>query len=492
MTYRGLMRRWLSPVIALGVLTGLLSVPIAADAQPAAEQLTWTDCADLECAWVTVPLEYAMPTRETIRIRISRSPAPAATRIGSLLVNPGGPGASGLSYAGYLASSMPRSVTDRYDIIGFDPRGVGKSAPVECLNDRALTTYVDLDFTPDTKAERSALVKAAKRFTAGCETRSPTIVGQLNTDATARDMDAIRAALGEQTMNFLGFSYGTSLGARYAHLFPSRVGRMVLDAAVDPSLDVMGISKGQSDGFQVALRRFTKDCLKRTSCPLSGSTNQALRSINAFLERLDKRPIPANPGQPLLQTQAINAIFGSLYATWQWPSLRDGLRDAMRRNDGTLLQDTALAGFDRTTNGRFTSNFYTAFISIACSDSPAAPGISGLRKAATNWASGTKVPLLAEAMAWSNVQCSQWPYSAPLQPVSAKDAAPIVVIGTKYDPATPEKWAAALASQLHSGVLVTYNGDGHTAYLSGSKCIDSIVNNYLAQGDVPANPTACN
>ncbi len=295
------------------------------------QALDWSRCAQgLDCAWLTVPLDYATPAGPTIRLRISRVTAsgPAAQRQGSLVVNPGGPGASGLDFPAYVAAAVAPKVATQFDIVGFDTRGVGQSIPVTCMTGRQTTTWLRADGSPDTAAEERRLMSLAARLAQGCLDRSPAIARHLGSDDTVRDMDILRQAIGDERLNFLGYSYGTFLGTLYAEAFPATVGRFVLDGALDPSLDIMEVSKGQSDGFQLAMTRFARDCVTRRSCPWTGSATTVLRGINAILAKVDRRPLPTESGRNLVQAEALGALFYTMYSPALWPTLRQALGQA--------------------------------------------------------------------------------------------------------------------------------------------------------------------
>jgi pimeloyl-ACP methyl ester carboxylesterase len=459
------------------------------------QALTWAPCADgLQCTWLTVPLDYADPAGTTIRLRVSRAlatGAPAA-RQGSLVVNPGGPGASGVDFASYVATGIAPQVATQFDVVGFDPRGVGQSAPITCLTGPETNTWLRTDGSPDTLAEQRRLMSLAAGLAQGCLTRSPQIARHIGSDQTVRDMDILRQALGDERLNFLGYSYGTYLGTLYAERFPATVGRFVLDGALDPSLGIMQISQGQSDGFQVAMTRFARDCATRRTCPWAGSANSVLRGINDLLASIDRRPLPARDARDLVQAEALGALFYSMYSPLIWPSLRFALRQAVK-GDGTGLQTIADFAADRTGPDEFGSNMASAFPAIACWDTPAAPGLVGLRAAANRWARGARVPEMARAMSWGNAPCSQWFGHSDRVPAPAATSttAPILVVGTTFDPATPYAWAQALSRQLPTSTLLTFRGDGHTAYGAGSRCVDTAVDAYLLTGALPAAGTVC-
>ena len=459
------------------------------------QTLEWSSCGgDQQCSWLTVPLDYADPSGATIRIRLSRSAAtgPAASRLGSLVVNPGGPGASGLEFASYVAGSLDDRVAAAYDVVGFDTRGVGRSAPITCMTGPQTTRWLRADITPDTPVEERRLMSLGARLADGCLRMSPEVARNVGSDETVRDMDIMRAALGDQTLTYLGYSYGTYLGTLYAEQFPDRVGRLVLDGAVDPSLDVMQISKGQSDGFQLALTRFARDCVTHRSCPWKGTASTVIQGINRVLARIGRTPLPTHTGRDLVQSEAITAVLYSMYSPAIWPTLRQALRQA-KIGDGMGLQQIADFASDRTGPNSYGSNMASAFPAIACWDSPPAPGIDGLRAAARAWSADAPVPELAKALSWGNAACSAWYGHSPrgAQPARTTTTAPILVVGTTFDPATPYAWAKALTSQLGTATLLTYRGDGHTAFGGNSRCIDDAVNRYLLTGATPAPGTVC-
>ncbi|MHB8796539.1 MAG: alpha/beta hydrolase [Candidatus Nanopelagicales bacterium] len=459
------------------------------------QALAWEPCGEgLSCAWLTVPLDYLAPSGATIRIKVARYRATGspALRQGSVLVNPGGPGGSGVDFTGYVAEYVAPDVAAEFDIVGFDPRGVGQSAPITCLTGRQTSAWLATDGSPSTRAQERLLMRRAAQIARGCLRMSPTLARQVGTENTVRDMDILRQALGDSRLNWLGFSYGTYLGTRYAEVFPDRVGRMVLDGALDPSLGAMEISEGQSRGFQRALKRFAADCAERSSCPYPGSARAVLRGINVLLAGLDRSPMPTGQGRPLNQAEAITAVFYPMYSPLLWPTLRRALGRAAAGDGSGMLAISDLAS-DRTGPDSFGSNIASAFYAISCWDLPAPPGSAGLRAAAAAWSKDADVPELASAMAWGNAPCTTWFGHAARTPgpAATTTAAPILVVGTTYDPATPYWWSRALSRQLPTSTLLTYDGDGHTAYGAGSRCIDRAIDAYLLDGTMPAGGTIC-
>ena len=487
-------------VLATGAIVGPTANAVApargaddpALARYYAQQLTWRPCDKLQCTLVTVPRDYTDLSKGDVTIAISRVPHTDANYRGALVVNPGGPGASGIDFASSFASLVGPQVAAAFDIIGFDPRGVGLSAAVHCMNGRQTTRWLRLDGTPDTAAEERLLWRTAGSISPGCLRQPGQIARNVSTIETAQDLDIIRQSLAQEKLNWFGFSYGTQLGTTYAELFPDRVGLFVLDGAVDPSLDSMQVSKAQSDGFQVAIQRFAADCIKRADCPTRTSSTAVLVSINRLLAQLDARTMPAGSTR-LNQADATTAIFFTLYSADYWQYLRSALTAAIRKNDGRTLMALANIAADRTGPHTYASNQNSAFYAIACFDAPATPGQIGLRAAARTWARGAAVPEMAKSMSWGNAPCSQWfGHSAVAPaPASSTTTAPMLIVGTRFDPATPYAWAVALSQQLPTSTLLTYEGDGHTAYGSGSTCIDQAVDAYLLTGTPPATGTVC-
>ncbi|MBO0845020.1 MAG: alpha/beta fold hydrolase [Nocardioides sp.] len=453
------------------------------------QHLDWSACNDGDqCARLTVPLDYQDPGGRTITLAVLKVPA-SGSRIGSLVVNPGGPGAPGTSFAASRRFGDP--LLAHFDIVGFDPRGTGDSSPVDCLSDAALNRYLASDPNPRTPAEKATFRHWQHRLATGCSHRSGDLAAHVSTVDSARDMDVLRAALGERTLTYLGSSYGTELGATYAQLFPHRVGRFVLDGAVDPTLGLRALSLQQTAGFQKALDAYLSNCLlSAEGCFLGRTVPGAEQTISALLDRLTRHPIPAGNGRELAVGDAYYGIVAALYDRDTWIVLSAGLRSALQ-GDGSVLMALADAYADRNTDGTFRSNMLEAFFTISCLDNPASVPFSRIPSEIPAFEKAS--PVFGRANAWSLTSCRGFtPRSDEQVPViHAKGASPIVVIGTTRDPATPFRWAVDLARQLDSGVLVSRDGDGHTAYATGNPCIDHVVESYLVSGTVPANGTSC-
>jgi pimeloyl-ACP methyl ester carboxylesterase len=454
------------------------------------QQVDWHDCkGGFECTEVTVPADYANPDLGTLPLAVNRLPA-SGERIGSLLVNPGGPGVSGVAYARAARSIVSKRVRERYDIVGFDPRGVAGSAGLNCLTDRQLDAFVAADGTPDDAAEEQGLLRQGELLANGCEDDDPLLLPHVGTRDAARDLDVLRAVLGDEQLSYLGKSYGTYLGATYAELFPQRVGRLVLDGPIDPSLTTLQLAQQQAVGFQRALGAFLDDCLDRPACPFSGDRAAAEEQLNQLVADIDGTPLRGVGRRRLTQSLAMLGTAWALYDKGSWSFLRMALSRAGRGN-GDYLMLLADSYADRGPGGRYTSNANEASYAVNCLDRPQETDIDKIRAFAAEVAG--VAPFLGPYIVWSYLPCSTWP--APPQgdaaPVHARGSNPILVVGTTRDPATPYEGAQALADQLDSGHLLTLDGDGHTAYREGSTCIDDAVDAYLLDGTTPEAGARC-
>ncbi len=462
-----------------------------------AQKLNWRSCGvpGFQCATMKAPLDYAAPAKGDVRLAVSRRKATGPGKsLGSLLVNPGGPGGSAVGYLqAYAGIGYPVAVRARYDMVALDPRGVARSEPVECLDGREMDAYTQTDATPDNERETDELVGAYKEFAEGCGRSSPDLLRHVSTVEAVRDMDIMRAALGDQRLTYVGASYGTFLGATYAGLFPERVGRLVLDGAMDPSLPARRLSLDQTAGFETAFDAFAKDCVRQTDCPLGTEAGEVGTNLKAFFDRLDASPIPTGDadGRRLGEALATTGVIAAMYDESTWPQLRESLTTAMREKDGAGLLLLADSYYERDADGRY-SNLMFANAAVNCLDLPAAYSTPDeVRDALPSFEKAS--PVFGEVMAWASLTCAYWPVGPTGEPhrIEAKGAAPIVVVGTTRDPATPYRWAQALSRQLSSARLLTYEGDGHTAYGRGSECIDDAINAYLLRGAPPAERKRC-
>jgi pimeloyl-ACP methyl ester carboxylesterase len=456
------------------------------------QHLDWSDCHDGDqCASLTVPLDYRDPSGATIELALLEVPAAdPKSRLGSLVINPGGPGEPGTSYAALGAQAFGQPLLDHFDIVGFDPRGTGDSSPVDCLSDAELDRYLGADPEPSTPRELAALRVTQRQLATGCGRLSGALASHISTVEAANDMDVLRAALGEGSLNYLGASYGTKLGATYAQLFPHRVGRFVLDGAVDVSLGTRQLTLQQAAGFQRALEAYAADCVASSGgCFLGDSVPEVLRTISGLIDQIAAKPLPAGDRE----LTAGNAFYGmavTLYSRNYWVLLTQALRSALG-GDGQALMLLADAYASRNPDGTFQNNSMEAFFAISCLDDPWS--IPATKVPAQFPAFEKASPVFGKVFAWTLTSCRGFtPRSdQPVPTIHAKGAAPIVVVGTTRDPATPFAWAVALAHQLDSGVLLRRDGDGHTGYHTGNTCIDDAVESYLVSGIVPKNNTSC-
>jgi pimeloyl-ACP methyl ester carboxylesterase len=446
------------------------------------QSLHWTDCGIGKCTRVEVPVDYAKPDGKTLQVAVKVVPA-LGSGGRSLFLNPGGPGASGIRYADYLAGKISRDVRQHYDLVNVDPRGVGKSTPVDCVSDSAFAAFAASDPDPDTPREIKAFREEHQRFGEGCQRRSGALAAHISTGEVARDFDILRSLLGQQKLDWFGFSYGTAIGATYATLFPERVGRMVLDGPLDPSEGAIEAGLSQAIGFQRALEAYVEDCTHRWRCPLGRHETKAMKRIVDLLQRLDRHPLRTDdPDRKLTQGLAFYGIAKPLYSKSTWVSLSNAF-DAALQGDGSVLARLADAYFHEA-NGE-------AFLAISCLDIRDRPTVAEIEAVEPEFARAS--PVFGRALAWGSLGCSDWPIEAthPQIDIDADTSAPVLIVGTTGDPATPYESAKSLTKQLASAVLVTRVGDGHTAYASGDDCIDDAVDRYLITGRTPAKGTVC-
>ena len=451
--------------------------------------LTWSPCEDAECATLSVPVDYARPEDGSIDLAVVRRPAAGAAQ-GTLVVNPGGPGASGTAYARAADRVLGMPVVNAFDVVGFDPRGVGGSAPVRCASPGDLDELIDADATPDTPAE----IDEIRRVSALIDCVAPVegLLDNLSTADSARDLDVLRAALGQSRLDYLGVSYGTHLGATYAALFPDRVGHFVLDGPLPSGLDAEQVTLGQALGFENSLRRFLEDCRRVGDCPLGddADTSVGLDRLRELLEALDARPAPtADPDRPLTEGAATYAILLSLYRVSDRPLLRDALASLVA-GDGTPLQRLLDERIGRGPDGVYRDNAMDAFYAITCSDRAVAADVPAQVERLASAA-----PILGEYLGWGNLPCEAAGIVAarttPPPAGASGPAPPMLVIATTHDPATPYTWVETFLAEIGSGVLLVRDGDGHTGYREGSDCIDEVVDAFLLDGVLPAPGTTC-
>ena len=453
------------------------------------QELVWSECrSSMECAEVEVPLDYADPEGEAITLSLLKVPA-EGDAIGSLLVNPGGPGGSGVDYAASAESYFGEAILEVYDIVGFDPRGVARSTPIDCLSDEELDVFIASDPDPDSRQEVRVADRLMRGFGEGCLEVSGNLTRHMSTEEAARDMDVLRGVLGQDRLAYFGASYGTYLGATYADLFPERVGRMVLDGAIDPTMDSVETSLVQAEGFEVALRAYVENCVDNGDCYLGDSVDEGIDTIREFLDRVDAEPLPGEGDRVLTQGLAVLGIWAPLYNRDYWSALDTALSQALNGQGGTLLSFSD-AYVSRGPDG-YLDNSTEALYAVNCLDHDESVTTQEALELEDEFMEAS--PTFGRVFAFGLTACRSWAVHTGKGPeeLTAAGADPILVVGTSRDPATPLSWAEALAEQLESGVLVRRDGDGHTGYLAGNQCVDDTVESYLVAGETPESTVDC-
>ena len=486
------------PAVGLGAIVlavfALIGSPSVAGAHPApavtaAGSISWSDCGNgFQCGKLTVPIDYQNPNGAKIDLALQRLPARnPSSRIGSLLVNPGGPGGSAIDFLRSWGQAVSRNIRDRFDLVAFDPRGVGQSAPIVCHD--TLQALVAVDPTPDTPQEWQQADDAAKKFDGDCQKKYASFLPFVGTKNVARDMESVRLALGEDKLTYVGYSYGTEIGQVYADMYPDRVRAFVLDGAIDVSLGFQESSRLQMVGFERAFQSYLADC-RQKQCGLAknGDPEQA---VDALLAKVDQKPLPAagadrpaGPGETLL------GIIAALYSKFTWTQLTNALLQAINNGDGTQLVNLADEYLERRPDGSY-PNLIEANLAVNYVDQVCPKDPKVYEQLAVEWAKSS--PHFGASAASSGVTCAFWQAKPdPVTVPKAHGAPPIVVISTTNDPATPYEEGVALSKQLESGRLLIHRGEGHAVYvLGGDQCIDTAVNNYLLNLAAPESGTTC-
>ncbi len=445
----------------------------------------WTLCGGLQCGSVTVPLDYEHPEGPTLLIAVARHPAEVpAERIGSLVINPGGPGGSGIDDLPNELSVLTAGVLARFDVVSFDPRGVERSSPVTCsAGGGPGSPGQQPDPVPTTPAAEQALLGIDQAYAAQCEKVSGSILPYVGTVDTARDLDRVRAALGDAQLTFVGHSYGTLLGATYAGLFPTHVRAMVLDGAIDPALDTVRYVTDQAMSFESELRSFFAWCAADAGCPWrpAGDPTTALLGL---IQRSRAQPLSVSGGRGAGPGELYHALLPGLGSQSSWPTLAAALAEAEAGNGSAVTSMTDHYESGGSTNGA------DAEQAIDCLDHPVDREPSSYPALAAQV--GTSAPVFGPLLAWGLLSCATWP-ALPTRtpaPVSDPGAPPILVVGTTGDPVTPYTWAVDLAKELTGGALLTWQGRSHVAYFY-SPCVRSVAQGYLVSGVLPATGTTC-
>jgi len=436
-------------------------------------------------------LDYTDPNGPTIELALARIPARGpGPRAGSILVDPGGPGISGVDEILTLPNQLSPAVEARYDVVGWDRRGVGRSSPLWCRSPDEMGDYAralagaqwssSID-SPEVKS----WAEQAQAFADGCEAGNADLLAHIGTRDSARDMESIRVALGEPKMNYLGWSHGTKLGAFYIDFYPQAVGRMVLDSAIDPTLSITEYNRAQSQAFEAQLMRFVDYCAASGQCPLPTDHEAATAALKGYLLSL-----PITSTDPAVATRAdvMAALSGAMYVPPDsFPKLLAGLRAGLVGDGGALIKQGGL----RPEPGVEPSNRFNALYAINCFDSTPTPGLDGSAHLARQWDADT--PIFGAANAWGGLRCSDFAAHDPTGParVHGTGAPPVVIVGALHDGATPVQWSRALADQLVSARLVIADTDVHSVYPAYNSCVERIVDTYLLDGVAPPRESTC-
>jgi pimeloyl-ACP methyl ester carboxylesterase len=483
------------------VLTSILLLTSCAAAEPEplpslsqyqTQELKWRDCyGNYQCSSLLVPIDYADLSGGAFSLALLRYQAlDQDRRIGSLVVNPGGPGSSGVDYAYSAEYIVSPEILERFDIVGFDPRGVGESAAIKCLNDAETDASFAADPKPDDEAEFALFISDARDYFAKCSENTEHLTNY-STLNSARDLEILRSALGDEQLNFLGKSYGTYLGTLYAELFPESVGRFVLDGAVDPNSNNREAVLGQAIGFESALNAFISNCLNSSSCALTGDLQSARNQVIDLLTNTAITPLESKSGREVTEGLVLLGIASALYDSESgWPVLRDAFKEATL-GSGTSFLTLADQYAGRQENGKYLSNENDALQVISCLDQNELETVSTFKKGVAEFAK--RAPIFGPYLAYAGLACRYFPNLSSVEQIEIKNlkTKPILIVGTTRDPATPYKWAQSLAKIFEGSILITLDGDGHAGHGRGSTCVDSAVDRYLLTGAMPKSELFC-
>jgi pimeloyl-ACP methyl ester carboxylesterase len=456
--------------------------------EPAVAPISWTPCeADFECGSVSVPIDYSAPQGPSLTIAVKRLRA-TGERSGVLMLNPGGPGVSATAALADLSEALSPALRARFDLVAFDPRGVGSSDALDCHS--TARSFIAVDVRPESDAEMRSVEQSASSFAAECESKHAALLPHLGTANVARDMDRVRAALGEQQINYIGFSYGSVLGAWYAELFPERVRSLVLDGGIDLDGSALELGLQQGENFERGLAGYLAWCKAGAArCPWTEGRDPA-EAFSALRTRLRTQPIPAQSAdRPAGINELALGVAYMLYGGGQaFEYLTVVLSDAAKSGgDGSGLVGLADRYVQRQPDGSYTSLLETTY-AVNCLDR-SAPTAAEVREAQARFE--TAAPTFGPTIWGGLMVCAHWTRPARLETPPRNDDLPqILVLGTTRDPVLPYAWAEKLAGDL-SGTLLTLDADGHTAYARGYPCVDAAVDTYLLEAKPPAAGTHC-
>jgi pimeloyl-ACP methyl ester carboxylesterase len=455
-----------------------------------AQEINWQSCnQDFKCATLAVPIDYTKLSAGTFEIALLKYEARTSKKLGSLIVNPGGPGGSGVDYAYAAEYIFSPAILDRYDIVGFDPRGVSRSAPIRCLNDKELDANNNSDSKPDNEKEFQQILTDTKKYVEICKDKNKHLTSY-STANVARDMDILREALGDKQLNYMGKSYGTYLGTLYAHFFPEKIGRVVLDGAVDPTISNFQQTLTQAIGFDQAFSSFAKDCASKKNCTLPKEKEAAIAEMQKLFAQAAKKPLPTRSSKRTLsETMMVLGTASAMYdKATGWPKLRKAITQSQNGfGDGFLELADEYTG--RQSDGTYPNNEFDSGAVIDCLDFNEPRSVQRIRSDAKTFKA--KAPLFGPYLAYGGVTCKFFNQETEVTIEPLSTANPVIVIGTTGDPATPYEWAQRLSKLLTNSRLISLTGEGHTGQGQGNACIDDQIDDFYLKGKVPTTST-CN
>ena len=497
-------KKALIALVALGLLlSGCAATTTASKPFPTTSndtsKLAWETCnGNFQCATLKVPIDYTDASRGEFDIAVIRYRDPNQhDRIGSLVINPGGPGVSGIEYALNAEYILNPDVLERYDIVGFDPRGIGRSTPIHCLSDVEQDLLFASDPKPDNDAEYAQTLSDTQSFVDKCLAKTANLE-YFSTANAAHDMELLRQGLGEAKLNYMGFSYGTYLGTLYAQQFPNKVGRFVLDGAINPAISTQEQSLVQAIAFDKALANFVTDCHKHKNCPLPKDATSSY--FTDLFAKVSANPLTITNGEStrlITESLVVTGTASALYDDASgWPLLRTAIAQA-QQGDGSGFAKLADGYNGRNSNGTYSDNQNDANVIIDCLDWQESRSNESIRAAAAQFAKSA--PVFGPYVAFSGITCNALNQAFGHTQTTTdkntaqirKTATPILIIGTTQDPATPYEWAKALNNYIVGSRLITMKGEGHTGYGRGSACTDDAVDAYLITGTIPAKNLTC-
>jgi len=453
--------------------------------------IEWNSCegstsTEVECGNIEVPFDYADPDQGSFVLYVKKhNAANPADRIGSMMVNPGGPGFGGSSLADDAEYYFSQDLIDRFDIIAWDPRGTGESTPaVDCVD--TFDEYFGLDSPPETPEEKQALIDASQAFNDKCAENSGTILPYISTKASAQDINSLRLALGEEKVSFFGFSYGSELGTTWATMFPETVRAIVVDGAVDPNASSIQEGMNQAKGFEGQLATFLKQCSERTTCEFHNN-GDAEAAFDQLVLDIDAKPLEVSKDRtPVTQGVLFTAVAQAMYSDYYWPQLSEAL-SAAQGGDGKGILQLYDDYYQRKDDGTY-GNELEAFLAISCLDDPGASSVEDVDSHIEDFIAAA--PRLGGNFAYG-YSCALWSVKqAAKVNITGKGAGPIVVVGTTGDAATPLSSTRKMAQGLEQGILIVVDANQHTGYGANS-CVVKAVDDYLINLTVPANETTC-